>query len=245
MSLLNLVTIDNGNTNPHVGIFNEEEFEKVVKLNDFLIDQDNYLHFKSIKSSVGKTVSGLQLEEIDISKYKEENLFFDMKVNYAKTLGEDRLVQAYFAYHSFVLNKVEKVLLIDAGTFTTADIVTKNGFEGGFIFPGNQTYLNSYSKGEQLPTFKSEECKLDKSSLKLPTDTKQAILEAYKLSTKATLSKLILDHTPDLILLTGGQSELLKEFLEKENEVSVIHDPNLIHYSLFFIAKKSLTPKAL
>lgn len=244
MSLLNLVTIDNGNSNPHVGFFNGEDFEKVIKLSDFLVNQDNYLHYKSIKSSVGKEVAGLQLDNIDISKYKKDNLFFDMKIDYSKTLGEDRLVQAYFAYQSFILNKVEKILLIDAGTFTTADIITKNGFEGGYIFPGNQTYLNSYSNGELLPTYNSRDCSLVTES-PLPTDTKEAILEGYKLSTKATFSKLIKDNNPSLILLTGGQSEYLKGFLEKESEVSVIHDPNLIHYSLFYIAKKALTLEAL
>ena len=114
MSLLNLITVDNGNTNPHVGIFNNEEFEKVLPLTDFLLLQDNYLHYKSIKSSVGKKVEGLQLESIDLSKLKEKKSFLDMNVNYSETLGDDRLVQAYFAYHSFILNQVDKILLIDA-----------------------------------------------------------------------------------------------------------------------------------
>ncbi len=63
-----------------------------------------------------------------------------IRYNPGDTLGADRICNAVAAYTRYG----SPVVVIDFGTATTFDIVSKNGtFEGGIIFPGIETLANS------------------------------------------------------------------------------------------------------
>jgi type III pantothenate kinase len=223
---MKLQSIDNGNTNPHVGLFENEELVSVTPLKDYIFNPD----LPTIASSVGPKSNIKGLSYIDLSNFRKENSFLDMPVEYEKSLGEDRLHQAYYIYKRA---KNSLSLLIDAGTFTTVDFIDSKGFKGGFIFPGIKTQLNSYGSGAQLPVLNDiENLNLHNS---LPHSTNSAITDAVKFTQVSWLEKILNDYEIDQIYLSGGFSNLFTEVLKENFSGKIIHEKNLIHYALFEI----------
>ena len=191
------LTIDNGNTNPHIGLFEEESLVKVLPLEEietiksFLAKEHQKEEaIQAIISNVGdkeKLQQKLSLLSPKfqlrfITEIKEERSFLNMPVSYSMTLGDDRLCQAYFAW---VTNRKDSVVVIDSGTFTTVDFVSPKGLLGGYIFPGPQTYLNSFQRGSDLPILELPEAPkrdiLEKTPINFPDHTRRAIQESLSL----------------------------------------------------------------
>jgi len=221
-------TIDNGNSHPHVGIFKGETPKGFVPLKDFKNEEKS---FSAIISNVGpkanlpKDITDNLFDTLDLRKEKS---FLDMPVAYSDTLGMDRLCNAYYVFKN-ELEADERILLIDAGTFNTFDLVTSNGFVGGFIFPGSKVFLKSYGQGENLPTFENAELE---SEIALPTNTEMAIKNAHNLYLLSIINTFIEDYFPDRVILTGGDALKLKPIVNMPLKVI----PHLIHQALFDIA---------
>lgn len=221
-----IYTIDNGNSHPHIGIFKGETPE-IVPLKSFKVGDDSH---RAIISNVGPKANlpkELEGNILDIKTLRKENSFLDMPVNYTDTLGMDRLCNAYYVFKN--MEPGERILLIDAGTFNTFDLITDNGFVGGFILPGSRVFLESYGKGENLPMLKQGE--LD-SEIPLPTSTEMAIKGAHNLYQLSILNTFIEDYFPDRVILTGGDANNLEPIVNMPVEVI----PHLIHHALFDIA---------
>lgn len=235
-----LITLDFGNSHPHAGLFHksgqEWKFIKAVPWEELSIYLDQLQMTPSNTTMVlcevknrDEELSSLQHQGFLITRVKDYwkgNRFAGMPVSYAKSLGEDRLIQAFYAYKKLKQN----ILIIDAGTFVTLDIVTKNGFLGGYILPGIEAYFPIFKKGELL-----KDVELNANiSASLPTTTTEAISDSY--FAFATLAqKLIKDHNIEKVLLTGGSNATWKEMLETLNlPTDVQVDPTLIHSALHF-----------
>lgn len=233
-----LITLDFGNTNPHAGLFHKAqgswELIKVVPLNELQLYL-NQLNMTANNSSV--VVCEVKAREDEITKLQEQGFlvtrvkdywrgskFAGMPINYAKTLGEDRLIEAFYCYKKFKT----PTLIIDAGTFVTMDVVTEAGFQGGYIIPGAEAYLATYGRGEQL---KDVPLTLHLKH-SLPTETAQAMTESY--SAFAALAKeLINKFSLKKIIITGGQTELwLSLFADKAEGQVVEGNKDLIHWAL-------------
>ena len=227
---MRLITIDNGNTNPHVGVFVDSKLESIIALKDFTPLPDDFI----IASSVGKKLSFPI--HFSVSQIKSK---LPMKIHYAETLGEDRLVCGYGVFKT-IANEKERVLVIDAGTFLTADLITSGGFEGGFIFPGIKTYLGSYQKGNLLPSLDFPD---ELKNIDLAHNTSDAILGAAEIYLESILDKVIKKTSPSRIVLTGGSLLIIQKIIEKislgyPTELS----PHLIHLSLKLIHEEHLLP---
>jgi len=234
-----LLTIDNGNTNPHVGVFHDEELQEIISLSKLIEHIEKYEDYKAVISSVGKNLAHTNLDFIEIAPEKKKNQFIDMPVHYSETIGEDRLFQAYFIYKNFFHKDLASVLLIDAGTFLKADMIDKNGFQGGYIFPGVQTFLNSYARGQLLSVFEASDLNDKEYNLtKNPNTTKDAIVDACEVFLVESLKAIIRDKNPEVILVTGGHAQLINNLLKDKVDRPIIEDLNLIHYSLKEIANK-------
>lgn len=235
--MLGLITLDFGNTNPHAGIFqkNQDNWQliKVIPLNELAIYLDQLgmnAHNTSVVVSEVKpypeTIATLQEKGFLITYLKDYwrgKKFAGMPVNYAETLGEDRLIEAYYVYKKVK----EPSLLIDAGTFVTMDVVTSEGFLGGYIIPGVSAYLSTYEKGQQLKDVKLEM----NLSQKLPSETASAITDSY--SAFALLAKkLISQHNITKIILTGGSESLWEGLVQEAPGVTLERKPELIHSAL-------------
>jgi type III pantothenate kinase len=223
-----IYTIDNGNSHPHVGIFKNETPEKIVPLKDFQVDESS---FKAIVSNVGPKIKypkEFNGKLLDIKSLRDEMSFLDMPVNYTETLGMDRLCNAYYVFKN-ELEEGERILLIDAGTFNTYDLITKNGFAGGFILPGSRVFLESYNRGENLPTFDKSELR---SEIPLPTSTEEAIKDGHNLYLLSVINTFIEEYYPDRVILTGGDALKLEPIIN----MPVKAIPHLIHQALYDIA---------
>ena len=243
-----LITLDFGNTNPHAGLFqklkDQWELIKVVPLNELPIYLTQ-LEMKADNTSVVVCEVKAREDEIQqlqamgflitrLKDYWRGTKFAGMPVHYATTLGEDRLIEAYYCFKKYKT----PTLVIDAGTFVTIDVVTENGFLGGYIIPGVEAYFSAYEKGEQL---KSVPLNLSFSHT-LPTDTASAITESY--STFAILAKkLVTDHQIQKIILTGGLTSLWEGLFQDEEKKFVVEgQPNLIHLALRYWFTTQIEP---
>jgi type III pantothenate kinase len=235
-----LITIDFGNTNPHAGLFQKHQNEwnliKVcpwnelpVFLNQLQMTPDNTtMVLAEVKSRDDELTPFLHqgFHITHVKEYWRGSKFAGMPVNYSKTLGEDRLIQAFYTFKKLK----EPVLLIDAGTFVTMDVVTKAGFEGGYIIPGAKNYFEIFQRGEQLKAID-----LNKNvSGALPHDTTEAMRDSY-FAFAALAQKLVSEHNIQKIVLSGGDSPLWKHIFEDlKLSVVVQEDETLIHWALHF-----------
>lgn len=229
-----ILTFDHGNTNPHVGIFQNQSLSKVLALKDFLnLSPDTYEKAIMIKSSVGKKIDddAFNVPMVDIKHYWEKNKFLDMPVQYSKSLGDDRLCEGYYIYQKY---KNLNTLLIDAGTFITTDFISETGFNGGFIFPGVTTFLKSFGEGAQLPVLTRDLISTELSS-QLPSSTPEAILKATTLYLHGIIDELLKIKKLDQIIITGGSSDLISSIIKEKTNIEVQLMPELIHHSLFHI----------
>lgn len=218
---MRLVTIDSGNTNKTVALHNDQGLESIVFLENFKFEKDDFI----LISNVGKKPE--IKESYPLIQHREKNSFFDMPINYALSLGEDRLYATYWAFKNLKAN--ESVLVIDAGTFITVDFVDSKGFQGGYILPGINRFLNSYTQSSLLP-------KLDAKKLSkivnedLPHSTEEAILKATKVYLTGSLNEIIRATSPSRIIVTGGSAEYIKANISLTVHVELIH--HLVHLGL-------------
>lgn len=233
-----LITLDFGNTNPHAGIFFKADgdwsLEAVVPLAALSGELENR-GFAAHNASV--VVCEVRARENEITRLQKEGFlvtrvrdywrgtrFAGMPVNYAKTLGEDRLILAYHCY------KKEKAptLIIDAGTFVTLDVVTDAGFLGGYICPGITAYFELYQRGEKLKDTPPGSGFFSG----LPRETEHAISGSYG-AFAALAKRLIYQHNIRKVVITGGSSRLWETFFEEEKQTLVVESsPHLIHWAL-------------
>lgn len=215
-------TIDNGNSHPHVGFFSNGTLEKVMPLSQ-VKDFSNVNRI--IISSVGKNLPfEIEKTALSLEHLWENNSFAQMPCLYDKNqIGRDRLYQAAYLYSL----EQYPCILIDAGTFITVDYISNDGLEGGFIIPGLKNYLNLYSQnGANLPNIEKDQFI---SSDKLPKNTQEAIGSTVLFSLEKCIEKIPAKNCQ--IILTGGDSELLKKYFQ-----DALIEPHLIHKSLYFLS---------
>lgn len=227
------LTFDIGNSNPHVGWFVDDELKRVTKLAEVTeqtVDAVGAHKISAITSKVGSDFGHGWLNPTEVINWRNLKNFLGMPFKYAGTLGADRLVQIHFLHKS----RPEIQVLIDAGTFTTVDLIAKNGHLGGIIIPGFETYLDVFKlRGAKLPRLSSDQINLDKSPSLLALNTYDAIAEGYKL----LLSKInneIQQLDMHNVILTGGHGERLKSLFP-----NAVVEPHLIHLALFHALKSA------
>ncbi len=233
---MNTITIDNGNTNSQVGIFNEEsKLNSIISYNDFL-NNYNPKQYTAIYSNVGKTLYKIDSFKklIKIKSLLKNNKFLGMNVPYSNTIGEDRLSISYYCWKK-LLFKEEPIIVIDAGTFTTIDLVSKKGLVGGLITPSLHNIYNIYNKGHLLPKSINYNIK----STNIATDTESSINNAVTLLISVTYKEIIKKYSPSKIIITGGDSKRHIKLLEKITSIKIENIKYLIHYSLYNIYRET------
>jgi pantothenate kinase type III len=233
-----LITLDFGNTHPSAGLFQKQQGQwaliKVVPwselslyLTQLEMNPDNtQIVLCEVRSREEELLPFLQQGYLltRLKDYWRGERFAGMPVQYAKTLGEDRLIIAHYLYKK----KMTPTLIADAGTFLTLDIISQKGFEGGYILPGPFAYFSCFQNGEQL---KQVSLKLDTSS-ELPLTTAQAMQRGYQ-TVAALIKELSETHLLKNLVLTGGWSSDLRELLgDFSVGVTVQLEPHLIHWAL-------------
>ena len=93
------------------------------------------------------------LRKIHLKEIKEKNIKKIVRINIKNKnqVGSDRIANAVAVYKKFKSN----CIVLDFGTATTFDVVTKNGiYNGGVIAPGVNLSIRSLIKtADQIPSF--------------------------------------------------------------------------------------------
>lgn len=167
------------------------------------------------------------------------------------TLGIDRwlaLLGAMYLYPN------ESVLIIDAGTATTIDLVEHTGqHQGGWILAGIEALFNSILSNSTLVHAKSRSEDTDLPSLAFGSNTSDNVNNACWAATFGMVKEGI-EQAKQLgkfehILFTGGNGEALAELLiEQQNKQKtsiqkVSYIDNLIFYGLQKYIPKERLPK--
>ena len=164
------------------------------------------LIYKVIKKNLSKkNYKIFELKNLKINK------IVTLNVNKINQVGSDRIANAIGAYEYYKNN----CLVIDFGTATTFDIISKKGiYEGGVIAPGvNLSIMNLNKFTASLPILK-----LKSNAKSYGKNTKDALnagfIWGYQGLINNIIKKITLTRKTNYkIILTGGYASLFKKYL--------------------------------
>ena len=150
----------------------------------------------------------------------------------AYQVGQDRLVGAYGAKILYGT----PAIIIDFGTATTFDVVSKKGeYLGGVIVPGLRLSIESlFEKTALLP-----KVKIQRPEGVIGKDTKNSILSGISYGYGSLCDGMIeliskqIKQKP-VVIITGGYSALIKEFIKRFDYI----DKSLVFKGMYFSYQK-------
>lgn len=246
-----LLTLDIGNTNIVIGIFENNHLIKKWRLisdpkkssDDYAVDiielclTDKIDCLKisgAIIASVVPALTGLLFEAIKkitsetfagkilVVGQDQVELAIDLQVKNKNEVGSDRIINSIAAFKKFGGN----LIVIDFGTATTFDVVGKSGeYLGGVISPGINLSLKAlHDMTAQLPkiTIKQQKNVIGKTTVEAMNS---GVFFGY-ISLIEGMVKKIEDElgTKTTKIITGGLAELFKDALENTIQH---YEPNL------------------
>ena len=228
---MNLLIGDIGNTTSKICLI-EIKTLKVKKINYFnsdrlisksfikkmmnkIIKRKSINKFALFSSVVPKYTSLLRKSlkanhKINLREIKEKSINKIVKINIKnkKQVGSDRIANAVGVYKKYNTN----CIVLDFGTATTFDVVTKNGiYNGGVIAPGVNLSLRSLAKSaDQIPVFS-----LKKQKKIIGKNTIEALRSGFYWGYTGLINNIILKIEKETgrkykIVFTGGHSDLFK-----------------------------------
>jgi type III pantothenate kinase len=219
---MNLV-IDIGNTRTKYSVFNGDEMVTSNSVDEFLP-----LHLQQIKNkykSISKVILSSVKEypnDLEVALKKNFKTFIELNKDTIlpiendyktkETLGKDRIAAVVGAFH---LYPHHNVLVIDAGTAITYDLLTAEGkYLGGNISPGLEMRFKA------LHTFTGKLPKIEKTDFNklYGKTTKQAILagvqNGFTYEVDATITSFKEFYNNLKVIITGGDAEFFDNKLK-------------------------------
>ena len=240
------LTIDIGNTNIKIALFENDKIIMTRIYEEFTIKQLNdlkniYKFRNVILSSV--IFDDFLIKDLHLDQYNFIELTYKTPLpiknlyNSPETLGNDRLAAVAGANKIFPDNTV---LVIDTGTAITYDIITGNAeYTGGNISPGLTMRfhaLNAFT--DKLPLLNKSEKFYDFSST-----TEDAIVSGVQKGIIYEIEGYIKEtgkQYNDLkVILTGGDAKFFDKMLKKR----IFVEPNLISIGLNTILEHNVRNK--
>ncbi len=252
-----LLTIDIGNTNVLMGIFNNDELianwrllSSTLRTSDewgmMLMIQADRLDIKmdritgaiisSVVPSLNPVFDRMINQYLKFSPlFINEDIELGVKIMYEepKMVGADRICTAAAGFHKYG----GPLIVIDFGTATTYDVILKDGsYLGGIISPGIETASEIlHTKAAKLPLVEQ----------KFPDriigrNTEESIQSGIMYGTKVQVEGVVnlikneINNNPKVIA-TGGFAELIKE----KTKIIDFYEPFLILEGLNLIYKKN------
>ncbi len=147
----------------------------------------------------------IKLREI---KEKKINKIIKINIKNKNQVGSDRIANAIGAYKKYKTN----CIILDFGTATTFDVVTKNGvYNGGIIAPGVNLSIKSLSSSaDQIPFFS-----IKKQKKVIGKNTIEALYSGFYWGYSGLINNIILKIEKETkkkykIIFTGGYANLFK-----------------------------------
>ena len=178
---------------------------KNKEINKFALFSSVVPQYQLILRKVLKNFFKIKLKEI-----KENSIKKIVKINIKnkKQVGSDRIANAVGVYRSYKLN----CIVLDFGTATTFDVVTKNGiYNGGVIAPGvNLSMKSLINSADQIPIFS-----IKKQKKIIGKNTIEALRSGFYYGYSGLINNIILKieketNTKYKIIFTGGYANLFK-----------------------------------
>lgn len=155
---------------------------------------------------------------------------FKIDYNPIENLGADRIADALYAAHFY---PGKDVIIVDAGTAVTVDLLTKDKvFRGGVIFAGLDLQLKSLAENtSRLPKLKEEMI----SQFKVPNSTFDAINAGTIFSIAGGIDKSIekikTQFENTITIFSGGNWKTISNHINSKG--NYIEDLTLLGISLF------------
>lgn len=229
---MNLI-IDIGNTSAKVAVFSKSKLFKKATVNhdDWLSQAQSYLSkHKRINNAMVSTVGGAYNKEINALR-KDVDLIllspktevpFQNKYTTPATLGADRIALVAAACGKY---SKKNVLVIDAGTCITYDLVTdQNEYLGGGISPGirlRYTSLNNLTANLPLLTKKNPPSIIGNST---NTAIHSGVIYGVSFEIDGVIEHYKDDYEDLTVILTGGDAK----FLSKRLKNSIFANSNFL-----------------
>ena len=208
--------IDAGNTLTKVALWERGKARQLFKLPTPRFLSYPEVLTEKLKSFVWKRVgiSSVVREATDALRklfpdatFVSANLNLPIKIDYKtpETLGADRIANACGG-----LEFGESFAVVSAGTAVVVDLVRDSVFQGGVIFPGLKTMAKALNlETSQLPEIETLQ------RFQIPgKSTTECIESGILITTIGGIKEVLKIYETDTILITGGDSEILKKFLE-------------------------------
>ena len=228
---MNTLIGDIGNTITKVCLINKKNYKviKIIHLDSNKIFLQNYLIKKLKRIAKYKTLDKMALfssvvpkhflllknffkkfVKIKLIEIKEKKIDKIVKINIKKKnqVGSDRIANAVGAYIKYKSN----CIVLDFGTATTFDVITKNGFyNGGIIAPGVKLSIKSLIKSaDQIPPFF-----IKKQKKIIGKNTIEALRSGFYWGYSGLINNIIFKIEKETkkkykIIFTGGYANLFK-----------------------------------
>ena len=188
--------------------FLKKELKKIINnksINKFALFSSVVPKYHVILKKLLKKIYSINLREI-----KEKNFNKIIKINIKNTnqVGSDRIANAVGVYKKYRTN----CIVLDFGTATTFDVITKNGiYNGGVIAPGVNLSLKSLVKlADQIPIFS-----IKKQKKIIGKNTIEALRSGFYWGYAGLINNIILKIEKETkkkyrIIFTGGYATLFK-----------------------------------
>ena len=172
---------------------------------------------------------------IKLKEIKEKRIKKIVKINIKnkKQIGSDRIANAVGCYRKYNSN----CIVLDFGTATTFDVVTKKGnYNGGIIAPGVNLSLKSLVKSaDQIPVFS-----IKKQKKIVGKNTIEALRSGFYWGYSGLINNIIRKIEKDTkkkykIIFTGGYADLFKTTIIKPYVI----DKNITIEGIIEIFKKN------
>ena len=234
-----VITIDIGNTSTSAGLV---DIEKLTCIESYSFPSENVV--EQIISTVKKiqvkyqSSNSFPVKVCTVIRYIQKDLHaalsaisnvggitfvkyhenLPVKINYEDPdiLGTDRIANLLYSLHKY---PKEDIIIIDAGTAITIDMLSSNKeFAGGFILPGVTTQLNSlHENTSELPLIEDE----TGTGSFPPNSTHSAIVSGVCYGIGGGISSIIKKlrkKFPDnkRILTCGGTWRVIESFIDFE-----------------------------
>jgi len=234
---MNLI-VDIGNTSTKLAIFEGEIKLSHSRINELSCEElekelRGYKIQKTIVSSVKKLpsfISDLLFANIPFVHILSDKTLLPFKIEYEtpETLGSDRIAAVAGAFNLF---PGEEILVIDAGTALTFDFLSSYSYKGGNISPGLHMRFKALNKfTDRLPLVTPPDI------LSNPgRNTSDAIAAGVITGVTYEINEYIRTfenkHTDFKVILTGGDSEFLKDKIDYH----IIYVPDIVIDGLNYI----------
>ena len=228
---MNALVGDIGNTITKVCLIEIKTFKikKIIYLDSSKIFSSNYLKNGLKKIIKSKSINKVALFSSVVPKYqfffskilyksykiklreiKDTRIKKVIKINIKNRnqVGSDRIANAVGVFKKYKSN----CIVLDFGTATTFDVVTRNGiYNGGIIAPGVNLSINSLtSAADQIPVFS-----IKKQKKVIGKNTIEALRSGFYWGYSGLINNIILKIEKETkkkykVIFTGGYADLFK-----------------------------------